>query len=293
MKILLTGGSGFIGKSFIIQKKYLYDIHVVVRPDTNVSFFEKVQIPYVVDDRKSSLLDYLSENKPDGIMHFASLFLKDHANADINDLIESNIAFGTRLIEAAVQSETKWFINTGTFWQHFNNEDYNPINLYAATKQAFQDILEYYRNSGHTKITTVKLNDTYGPDDTRPKVMNLWKKYAESGDTLDMSPGDQLMDIVYIDDVVAAYNRVIEIMESNQTYQTSYMVSSGERITLKELADKFSETTGLDLHINWGAKSYREKENMIPWDRGSSIPGWSPEVELEEGFKRTFSRYVR
>jgi hypothetical protein len=78
----------------------------------------------------------------------------------IIDLIQSNVLFGTQLLEAMGVNNTRNIVNTGTFWQHYNNEDYNPVCLYAAT----------------------------------------------TGYPLDMSLGEQLIDLVHIDDVIEVYN---------------------------------------------------------------------------------------
>ena len=191
----------------------------------------------------------------------------------------------SNIIEAGVMSGIKWFINTGTFWQHYDNQEYNPINLYAATKQAFEDILRYYRENSSVKITTLKLNDTFGPGDTRPKIFNLWSKIGKTGEILKMSPGSQKMDVLYIDNVIAAYDAVVKLLENDKQFEDSYMVTSDEIYSLRELAEIFSNETGRELNIEWGVFPYREKENMLPWNKGNRIPGWKPDISLREGLK--------
>src|SRR4051812_1833664 len=77
--------------------------------------------------------------KPDVVFHLASLFVSDHRVQDVQNLVESNLLFGTQLLEAMAQAGVKRIINTGTSWQCPH-----PFNLYAATKQAFESILGYY-----------------------------------------------------------------------------------------------------------------------------------------------------
>ena len=62
----------------------------------------------------------------------------------------------------------KILVNTGTSWQHYENKDYSPVNLYAATKQSFEAILQYYVEVASLKAITLKLFETYGLDDPRP-----------------------------------------------------------------------------------------------------------------------------
>jgi CDP-3, 6-dideoxy-D-glycero-L-glycero-4-hexulose-4-reductase len=55
-------------------------------------------------------------------------------------MITSNITFGTKLLEIASRTGVKTFINTSSAMQNYDNNSYSPTNLYAATKQAFEDI---------------------------------------------------------------------------------------------------------------------------------------------------------
>lgn len=86
-------------------------------------------------------------------------------------MISSNIELGSLLLDCAYNSNVSFFINVGTYWQHYHGEAYNPVNLYAATKQALEDIANYYRIISDMKICTFCLNDTYGKGDTRKKYL--------------------------------------------------------------------------------------------------------------------------
>jgi len=217
MKILVTGGTGFVGRNLVrklVEKGY--EIHCIVRLNSNVSNIDKRAKIFRYDGNIDLLIDFFQSQKFDGVVHLASLFLASHTRYDIENLILSNIQFGVELLETCKISNVKWFINTGTFWQNYKNERYNPINLYAATKEAFEVIAKYYTETSELIFTTIKLNDTYGNDDTRNKLFNLWKKIALSGEVLEMSPGEQIIDICHIDDVINAYELLIEYINSNK-----------------------------------------------------------------------------
>jgi len=111
----------------------------------------------------------------------------------------------------------------------------------------------------------------------------------ENKKELDMSAGEQLIDMIYIDDVISAYISMINLLEKDDrfTYKGKYFaVSSGNPIKLKELACIFEEVTGKKLKINWGKKPYRDREIMIPWNKGEKIPNWEPIIDIREGIKR-------
>lgn len=291
MKILITGATGFIGQNLVkllVDKNH--EVHCIVRNKSDVSKIDnKIKI-FRYDKNIDNLIIYFNNEKFDGVIHLASLFLATHTKNDISNLISSNVKFGTELLEACTISDVKWFINTGTFWQNYENEIYNPVNLYAATKEAFQNIAKYYTESSNLIFTTIKLNDTFGPNDTRNKIFNLWNKIAKSGESLGMSSGAQIIDISYIDDVINAYEILISHLESDN--KTSFKnkvfsVKSNERMTLKELSKIFEDAIKTNLNIEWGKRPYRKRESMIPWEKGEIIPNWKPKYTLKNAIIKT------
>ncbi len=288
MKILVTGITGFIGNRLARELlKYEHEIYAILRNPALKNKYEKKNIKCFVDNNSmADFMKFFEREKFDGVVHCASCFLVEHKPEEINDLITSNVLFSTKLLESSVKTNVDWFINTGTFWQHYENKVYSPVDLYAATKQAFESIAMYYMEISEITFVTLKLNDTYGPNDTRPKIFNLLKKIAETGATLGMSQGEQYIDTVYIDDVVGAYVRMIELLQGDNKKRfkgKSFAVSSGNLVKLKELADIFEKVAKRKLNIIWGEKPYRKREVMTPWNKGTRIPGWKPKVSIEEG----------
>ena len=205
----------------------------------------------------------------------------------LHDFIDSNIIFGTEILEAMRANGIKHFINTGTHWQHYRNEKYNPVDIYAATKQAFEDILKFYQEAADFKVISLHLFDNYGPHDQRPKIINLFKKIAESGELLKMSPGEQLIDIVYVDDIVDAFLMAGKYLnEGRYDLCGTYGVSSGAPIGLHKAASVFEKVLGKKLQIEWGGRPYRQREVMIPWNNFKPLPGWQPKISFEDGLKK-------
>lgn len=291
MKILVTGATGFIGQNLVkVLLKKNYEIHCIVRADSNTSNISQKVTIFKYDENIGSLIAYFNEQKFDGVIHLASLFLASHTKNDISNLVSSNIKFGTELLEACKISNTKWFINTGTFWQYYENESYNPVNLYSATKEAFEIISKYYTQTSSLIFTTIKLNDTFGANDTRNKVFNLWNKIAKSGETLEMSAGEQIIDISYIDDVVLAYEVLIAHLNSDQKEDfknKEFVVTNNEKMSLKELSKVFEEAKNTKLNIKWGVRPYRDREVMKPYDKGTTVPNWTQKYTLKEAIIKT------
>ena len=205
-RVLVTGGTGFIGSAVI--EKYLrigLEVGLLTRHGSAWSELKKHQpnlkIFFYTGEFES--VDACLQNfNPDLIVHIASFFTAEHKSTDINALIDSNIKFGTHILEAMVKNSILRFINTGTSWQYFGDKPKNPRCLYSATKQAFETILELYAASYHIKAVTLTLYDTYGPKDNRGKLIPWLIKKGSSNEPVELSPGGQLLDLVHVDDVV-------------------------------------------------------------------------------------------
>lgn len=283
MNILVTGATGFIGTNLTRELRKKHKLHILGQFEGDP---EKLELPGIVmTDDIQYLADYIKANEIEGIIHLASLYLTVHTPEQVKELVSSNVYFGTAVLEAAsLAGCVRWFLNTGSIWQNYNvkGSAYNPVNLYAATKQAFIDMAKYYSDVFGIRFCTLKLCDTYGPNDTRKKLFKLFKDYSESGEVLKMSPGEQKIDLIYITDIIAGFTQLADLLSDDVSLEDEYVLTSGRQIPLKELAQLFCEVSGRNLNIEWGGRPYRDREVMIPW-KGTPVPGWKACVSVEEG----------
>jgi len=236
-----------------------------------------------------NLSEIIGKTNPDLVFHLASLFLSNHRKDDIDALLDSNIVFGTKLAEAMTLNGVSSLVNTGTSWQHLKkSREYCPVNLYAATKQAYEDILEFYVEERNLKAITLKLFDTYGPGDRRKKIMPVLLAASRNPGhaPLQMTPGDNRLDFVYVEDVCRAFLTAgYRLMDGFVDSHERYDVSSGHSVSLKELVETFSNISGLPINAVWGARPYRERDIMTPCNTGEALPGWEPRIDLTCGIR--------
>ncbi|MFT3902306.1 MAG: NAD(P)-dependent oxidoreductase [Niabella sp.] len=295
MNILITGATGFIGHHLV--KKLRDDGHrtfITLRPNSKNVFSSFEAEPFVLSGNYfEGLIDFITLNSIEGIIHLASLVQSgDHKPGEVEDLINANVEFPAIMLEAACITKVKWFINTGTYWQYYNKKDYSPVNLYAATKQAFFDIAKYYWETDRIRFSTVMVFDTYGPEDTRPKIFNLWQRIAKSGELLEMSKGEQLLDISHVYDVVNAFVLLARHLHNNLPdvgRGEIFTVKADKRYSVRNLAEIYEKATSSKLNIIWGGRPYKEREIMIPYQGGRSVPGWKSEINIEEGIRSLYS----
>jgi nucleoside-diphosphate-sugar epimerase len=283
MKILLTGATGFIGGHLaqaLVAERHC--VGALVRdPARNGSL--ACDRKYLYDGSYGSVEQAVGDFSPDVAIHLATHYVASHEPADLDRLIDGNIRLGTILLEALAKSGCRSFINAGTRWQHKEDKAYGPVNLYAATKQAFQDILEYYSSAAALKAVTLELCDTFGPGDTRRKIVEILVSAAIRGEAIELTPGEQLVDVLYVDDAASAFLRALELVcaappGSNKTYS----ISSGETLRLRDIGGIIERRTGTADLFLWGKRPYRDREAMRPYRYFDALPGWAPAKSLED-----------
>lgn len=291
-RALVTGATGFVGSHLVGQLLAdQWTVHVLARPESRLDPLSASLGRLVVhrfDGGIDGMADIVRQARPDVVFHLASRFVAEHQAADVPRLIESNLLLGCLLVEAMSLQEVRYLVNAGTSWQHYQGREFDPVNLYAATKQAFEALLGYYVAARDMRVITLKLFDTYGKDDPRPKLMGLLLNAARTNQPLGLTPGEQRIDLVHVDDAARAFLVAGErLLEGKVGGSEQYAVSSGQAITPRDLVDRINAIIGRDLPVSWGQRPYRDREVMVPWT-GETLAGWRPRVALSEGLREIF-----
>jgi nucleoside-diphosphate-sugar epimerase len=290
-RVLVTGGSGFIGLHLI--KRLLIDgwnVYLIAKPTTNLQLLQGIlgsDKVFIYDGSMISLSKAFSISRPNVIFHLATLYINNHHSSDVTNLVNSNILFGTQILECARNFCVKKFINTGTNWQHSQNTAYKAVNLYAATKQAFEDILNFYVAKFSLDAISLHLPDVYGPNDNRKKIVSLLIDAAIKNETISLSPGRQQIDLLHVNDVVDALLLSTSYLLNDPTFSghNTYCLSSRQFISLVELSELIQDSFGIKIKAKWGAHPYRDSEIMVPLKYFPALPGWDPKTSLVDGLK--------
>ncbi len=290
-KAIVTGATGYIGSHVV---KHLlnqgWQVGIIAQPEFGYGNVEEVKSHIEIfeyDGNINSLINYMESADADVVMHLAAAVITNYQPEQISTLIRSNVEFGTQILEAMKFSKMRLFIGTGSYWQNYNSDIYNPVDLYAATKEAFEKIIQYYVDAHDFRAITLRLFDVYGEDDKRPKLWTVLRDIAGNGKTLDISAGEQFLDMVHVSDVAKAYEAAYYWLKENANLHNEvFGVCSGEQKTLREIVNLFQQAIGKMINLNWGARPYKEREVFHPFSKYRVLPNWYPNIDLKSGLMK-------
>lgn len=288
MNILLTGATGFLGSALA---KYWtqagHQLTVLVRPTSLLHRIEAllpaVQIATCASD--ADIVECVLTTEPDVIVHTACSYGRLGETA--LQIFDSNIRLGMLLLDGAIGCSAKSkvsFINTGTVLEP-------AVSLYALSKQQLAqwgDILAR-KNPEHMQFVNVRLQHMYGPGDDKNKfTSHVLHACYRNQPQLALTAGEQQRDFIYIDDVVSAYDLLINNLEK-LSQSDEIDIGSGEAPTLRSFVEKVHMLTASLTQLQFGAIPYRANEAMMykADTRRLHDLGWQPTFSLDCGLRKT------
>lgn len=288
--ILITGINGFLGSHLA---KYLKNSFSVVGLTRKLETLSKVSTKdFKIYTSENHLIEIFEENKIYAVIHTATLYNRNNENT--SEILKTNLILPIELYELAHSYGVKLFVNTDTF---FNNPEYQCSYLqdYVVSKKLTLDWLKNISNKHkQCKLINMKLFHIYGEGDSESKFMTQIFYKVRNDKYIDLTPGDQVRDFIYINDVVNAYHKVLlkeNVVEENFE---EYEVGTGTGKSIKDLVllmKKLSKNE--ELILNFGALEYRKNEIMFSEANNKELLkiGWKVNYKLEEGLKKAFFNY--
>ncbi|MBL9001366.1 MAG: NAD(P)-dependent oxidoreductase [Phycisphaerae bacterium] len=284
MRVLITGASGYIGHHLTRRLRSLrWFVTALTRPGSDLRGLDADRAE--TDGSAASIRTALDRAGPDIIFHLAA-DTTPGAGEIPPRMRAANIDLGLHLLGAAAEVGCRRFVDAGTFWEH----DPGPANsAYTASKREFHARIAARPPEG-VSVTTLVLFDIYGPRDWRKKLIPALLAAAREGRELPMTPGDQRLELVHVDDVVAGFLHAAAWAGSGIR---THVLDSGERHTLREIVSLLRDALpdgSRPIRVRWGAVPHRAGQIMEPVRTGAGglirLPGWSPHIPLREGLRQ-------
>src|SRR3989338_5773728 len=297
MKVLVTGGSGFIG-SHVVDK--LRDKGVEIR------VFDMVMPNYRKDIEfyQGSLLDLdslrMALNGIDAVFHLAAVadvkyvFQEPHYSESINVRGTLNVLDALRLngsIRRVIYGSTTWVYSEAE--QQMVDEAtslHAPTHLYTATKLAGEYYCQAYSKLYGLEATILRYGIPYGPRAREGAVVPIFVKKALNGDALTIAgDGSQFRKFIYVEDLAEGNVLALRSVAKNKIYN----LDGREKVTIKQIAETIQRVVG-NVRIEYiPARPGDFSGKEVSSERAKSELGWEPRVDFEEGVRRYVDWYKK
>lgn len=288
MKILVTGGTGFVGSHIVnglLEDKH--DVVVLKRTYSNTyriaKYLDKIT-SYDID--KYVISEIFDRESIDVVIHAATSYGN---NESLSDQIESNILFPVKLLEGAVEHKVQAFINTDTFFNKETNLSYNYLNSYSKTKRIFGELAKSVYDNSQTKFINARLEHVFGPNDSLNKfTYNIIFQLLRNVTSIELTLGEQKRDFISVDDVSSAYRVLVNNLDSFYEGYIEVEVGRGTSISIRQFIESAHSLTNSTTKLLFGALPYRDSEIMDSCADISKMKelGWKWEDNVEDGITK-------
>ena len=267
-KILLTGGSGFIGKNILEELSKSYKITSLIRKKKKITIHKNINFLYFKD--LNYLDQILKKEKFDIIIHCATHYKKIHNENDIKKMIDANIYLGNIILDNYKNIKFTKFINFTTVWENFDGLNNNPPNLYSAYKLSFSNIIKFYQKQlPKVNFYNLYLSETFGLNDKRKKILSTIKKNYKKNSPTTIVSKNLSINIINIKDIVLA----IKIILTKKIKKGSYALVNNKQTSVHQLINEFNKLNKKKIKSIW-ISSKIIKEKMFNYKK---VPGWFPQ----------------
>lgn len=303
MKMVVTGGAGFIGSHLVNGLvNQGYEVHVIDNLTTgDPGRLHSEAILHVADVNSQQTTAYISVLKPDVVFHLA-------AQADVQRSIkeppldaDANVMGTINILEACRKAGVRKIVFASTSGvygdlekpQLTEDDPVSPISFYALSKITGEQYIRLYHRFYGLKYTILRYGNVYGPGQTAKGeggVVAVFGNRLRQGVPFQIyGDGQQTRDFIYVKDVVEA-----NLASIHQGDQHVLHVSTGRGHTINTLVDVIGGVHQDPIDVNYlPAKNGDILHSCLNNDRTRELLSWNPLYGLEQGIEETYRHWLR
>ena len=312
MKVLVTGGAGFIGHNVVRLLEQQGHECIVIDTCTDYGFVPKEELTYLVDNRlkrintqirkidirESTFVDTIFKTyRPDVVIHMAS-FPRQKV-VEQNPVLASDVMSNglINLLEASKKHSIKKFVYISSSMVYGNFEadvdetaQCNPIGQYGIMKFMGEKLVEDYSRRGCFDHVVIRPSAVYGEWDVEDRVVSKFMTKAMRGETLKVNGPDEVLDFTYVEDtargiVLAAIKESANgnIYNITRSEQRQWNLKDAAELAIKIAGQGSLEVAPRDLSF--------PKRGRLDISRAVRELGYTPQVNVEQGFQRYYDWY--
>lgn len=294
MKILLTGGSGFIGKYLTpkLSQHEVYHlrsdlrdydkvkeevlafqptvvIHLAARTEVEASFYEQITFSEVNYVGSVNLIESCKEIKDFQLFLFAST-METYGWQPVSDLVRDNE-----------------YVYPPEAWAFDETTPQNANAPYAVAKIAVEKYLEYATRAYGLPWCAMRTTNCYGRWDNNFFVTESIISQMAKGGVINLGYAEPYRNFIFIGDLINLYLELINNVDAAKTLG-GFTIGPNNPIKMRDYAELIAKKMDWTGKINWDTRPHRPGEIYYlssTNDRVTSILGWKPRIDLDEGLK--------
>lgn len=284
MNILCLGGNGYLGSK--VTRRLIQEGHSVVctkRVASDLSRLSDIRNQVIWIPATIEAVDAAMQySQFDYVLNMACNY--GRSNVLYDDVLEANIEFPLKVLNAAVENGTRHFLTIGTGLP-------DGMNMYSFSKKMFSDFGRFYVNNHDIDFNCLLLEMFYGADEPSDRFLPSIIRKMIKGQDVEVTLGTQHRDIISIEDIVDA---IMKVIERTPRGFNEIPIGTGEAPTISEIVDFIWEQTGKKSRVNKGAIPLRRNEPDCVANTSimKSIAIWNP-IEWKMGIKSMIAEIER
>ena len=307
MKILVTGGNGFIGSKLV---EILSHEHRVSILDNDLTYglvssaelekyyeyrqrnWKNVGVVLKGDVRDPDVGLRVFRSHPDIVIHLAAYprakLVQDNPLEGISQIVDGT----TNMLWHAEKFGVKKFVYVSSSMVYGNyrdgtceDDDTKPINIYGEAKLMGERLTKHFAQRSGLKYNIIRPSGVYGPGDLPDRVLSKFFEAAMSNKNLYVHNGKNKVDFTYVDDTATGIAQV----SLSEVYNTSFNITAGNAVSLQTAAKMVVRVTGSKSKvIDTGRNQLYPDRGTLDISRAKKYVKYKPQCDLSTGIKKYY-----
>ncbi|MGH7246393.1 MAG: dTDP-glucose 4,6-dehydratase [Candidatus Levyibacteriota bacterium] len=311
MKLLVTGGAGFIGANFVLYWARQHPEDEIVNLDKltyagNLESLKEIESKQNYSFIKGDICDVVTVEKAmkgvDTVVHFAAESHVDRSITNPSEFILTNVVGTQVLLDAAVKEEVKRFhhvstdevfgtLQLGSSEKFSENTGYNPQSPYAASKAGSDHLVRAYANTYKLPITITNCSNNFGPYQFPEKMIPLSITNLLEGKKIPMyGDGLYVRDWLYVEDHCRAIDAVLQRGKIGETYCVGGLTEDISNLDVAKKLVKILGKSESDIEFVTDRPGH-DRRYAIDWTKINKELGWQPFNDFDTLLEKTVVWY--